>query len=411
MIEDEYVRPDPEELLRKITARERDEKRGRLTIFFGYAPGVGKTYAMLYDALMRKDEAKLDIVIGYIEFHKRPETLELAEDFETIPPRRIHYNGLELLEPNIGEIIARKPAIVLIDELAHTNAHGMKNDKRYKDIEELMDAGIDVYTTLNVQHLESLKDTIHQIIGIRVTENIPDPVFLQAEEVKVIDLPIRDLLKRLTDGKVYTKDMAAKAVERFFRPGNLLALRQITLKQVALRIDKQMVGYMKAHDIEGEWPSSEKVLVGINSSPYVGQLVRAAYRLAVELDAEIIALHIETDEDDSFSEDERKWLNNAFDVARRLGIQTFSVKSNDFSAKMASFSLQNSVTKIVIGKPHASRRFSSVDSILAKTEGIDMYIFAGRGAVLHKHQPPSQKHPVKEMLKRIRFINKRITRK
>jgi two-component system sensor histidine kinase KdpD len=360
---------------------------------------------------MRKDEAKLDIVIGYIEFHKRPETLELAEDFETIPPRRIHYNGLELLEPNIGEIIARKPAIVLIDELAHTNAHGMKNDKRYKDIEELMDAGIDVYTTLNVQHLESLKDTIHQIIGIRVTENIPDPVFLQAEEVKVIDLPIRDLLKRLTDGKVYTKDMAAKAVERFFRPGNLLALRQITLKQVALRIDKQMVGYMKAHDMDGEWPSSEKVLVGINSSPYVGQLVRAAYRLAVELDAEIIALHIETDEDALFSEDERKWLKNAFDVAQRLGIRTFSVKSNDFSAKMASFSLQNSVTKIVIGKPHASRRFSSVDSILAKTEGIDMYIFAGRGAVLHKHQPPSQKHPVKEMLKRIRFINKRITRK
>jgi two-component system, OmpR family, sensor histidine kinase KdpD len=407
MIEDEYVRPDPEELLRRISAGETSEKRGRLTIFFGYAPGVGKTYAMLSDAIQRKTEQKLDVVVGYIELHKRKETEEMVRHFDTIPSLVIDYNGLALSEPNVEAILTRKPNIVLIDELAHTNAGGMKNDKRYKDIEEILDAGINVHTTLNVQHLESLKDILHQITGVKVSENIPDPVFLYANEVKLIDLPIDDLLKRLKDGKVYTKDMAGKAVQKFFRSGNLLALRQIALKQVALRIDKQMVRYIKAHGMEGSWPAPEKVLVGINASSYAGQLVRAAYRLAVELEAEIVALHIETDEDGNFSEDERKWLKNALDVAERLGIRTITVQSNDFSSKISSFAEQNGVTKIVIGKPYSSGSYRSVDSILAKTEGIDMYIFAGRGNIALKNQTSSIRNPLKEMLNRIRRVNKR----
>ena len=221
MTENEYVRPDPEELLKRISAGERDEKKGRLTIFFGYAPGVGKTYSMLYDAILRKKDEKLDVVVGYIEFHKRPETQEMAKSFEIISPLKINYTGLELKEPNIAEIIKRKPNIVIIDELAHTNAKGMNHDKRYKDVDEILNSGIDVYTTLNVQHLESLKDIVQQITGTRANENIPDPIFLLADEVKVIDLPIEDLLRRLKDGKVYTKDMAEKAVQKFFRQGNL----------------------------------------------------------------------------------------------------------------------------------------------------------------------------------------------
>jgi two-component system, OmpR family, sensor histidine kinase KdpD len=409
MIEDEYVRPDPEELLRRISAGETNEKRGRLTIFFGYAPGVGKTYAMLYDAIPRKTEQKLNVVVGYIELHKRTQTEELIRNFETIPPLKITYNDLELKEPNVAEIIKRKPDIVLIDELAHTNASGMKNDKRYKDIEEILDAGINVNTTLNVQHLESLKDIVYQITGVRVAENIPDPIFLYANEVKLIDLPIDDLLKRLKDGKVYTKDMAGKAVQKFFRAGNLLALRQIALKQLALRLDNQMTRYIKAHDLEGSWPAPEKVLVGINASSYSGQLVRAAYRLAEELEAEIIALHIETDEDRSFSEEEGKWLKNALDVAERLGIQTITVQSSDLPSKISSFAQQNGITKIVIGKPYSSGSYRSVDGILAKTEGIDMYIFAGKGNISLKKQTSSVRNPVKEMLNRIRRINKSTT--
>jgi two-component system, OmpR family, sensor histidine kinase KdpD len=409
MIEDEYVRPDPDDLLKRIAAQEKDDKRGKLTIFFGYAPGVGKTYSMLYDAALQKNEQNLDVVVGYIEFHKRPGTEALAKGFDMVPPLRIDYMNLHLLEPNVEEIIKRKPNIVLIDELAHTNAQGMKNDKRYKDVEEILNEGIDVHTTLNVQHLESLKDIIHQITGIRVSENVPDPVFLKADEVKVIDLPIDDLLKRLKDGKVYTKDMAAKAVQRFFRSGNLLALRQITLKQVALRIDRQLASYMKAHDLESSWPLPDKVLVGIDAAPFAGQLVRAAYRLTIELDAEIVALHIETDDDKKFSEDQKKWLKSAHDTADRLGIRVITVQSNDVAAKMSSFATQNGITKIVIGKPYSSGSFSSVDSILAKTEGIDVYIFAGRGDKTQIHLTPPIKNPVEEMLKRIRHINKGVT--
>lgn len=382
MVEDEYIRPSPEELLKRIYAgQEMEEKkgRGRLTIFFGYAPGVGKTYAMLYNATARKKEDKLDVVIGYVEPHKRPETRALMEDFELLPSVEVEYHGLKLLEPDIEAIIRRRPNIVLIDELAHSNAPGLKHFKRYEDVEEVLNAGIDVYTTLNVQHIESLKDVVCNITGTVVMENIPDPVFLRADGVKLIDLPIDQLLKRLSDGKVYTRDMASEAVQRFFKPSNLLALRQIAMRQMILHLDKQMTMYAGSPGMEAQRRVSEKVLACINANPYAEDILRAAYRLSTEHEAELIGLHIETDEDKSLSEEKKKWLKNAFDFAKELDIKTISIKSNDVSTKITSFAIQNGITKIVMGKPHDNRKLRSVDDILSKTEGVDVYIFTERG--------------------------------
>ena len=411
MIEDEYVRPAPEEILRRITADERDGKHGKLTIFFGYAPGVGKTYAMLYDAMLRKKEEKLDIISGYVQIHKRPETEEMLEAFEIIWPQIHEYNGLSLMEPDIPAILKRKPQIAIIDELAHTNAPGSKNPKRYMDVMELLNAGIDVYTTMNVQHLESLKDIMHQITDITITENIPDPVFIYANEVKLIDLPIDDLLRRLRDGKVYTKDMAQKAVTQFFKSENLLALRQIALRQVAMRIDKQMARYLKSHNIEDMWHISEKVLVRISPNQFAGQVVRAAYRLSVELDADMVALYVETDEDDFLTEQERSWLGSAIDAAKRLGVTVVTASGNDVGTKISSFANQNSITKIVLNKPVTSEENRMVNKVILSTEGIDVYILAGKGIKSSPDTRPATplQAAASAFSKRARLLHKKVT--
>jgi two-component system sensor histidine kinase KdpD len=407
---DEHARPDPDALLKQISEDSKDEKRGRLTIFFGYAPGVGKTYSMLYDAAIRKNEEGRDVVIGYVELHKRPDTVALLQGFEKVPSLNIDYNGITLIEPDIAGIMKRKPDIALVDELAHTNAPSSRHQKRFQDIQELLDMGINVYTTLNVQHIESLKDLVAQIIGIKVTENVPDPVFLNADEVKLIDLPIDDLLKRLKDGKIYTEDMASQAVDKFFKSGNLLGLRQLAAKQVALRIDKQMASYVRTKSLVGEWQQQEKVLVGISASPHAERLVRSAYRLSVELDAELTALHIDTSEYGLMIPDEnRKWIKNAFDVAAKLGVKTATIEGKNFAAQIANYAGVNKITKIVIGKPDPESKLESVDTILSRTEGVDVYIFAGYGdAARAGNYQPKVKDPIKEMMKQIKLINRKL---
>jgi two-component system sensor histidine kinase KdpD len=407
---DEHARPDPDELLKTITEESKKENRGRLTIFFGYAPGVGKTYSMLYDAAIRKKEEGRDVVIGYVELHKRPETVALLQGFEKIPPLQTDYNGITLIEPDVAGIMKRKPDIALVDELAHTNAPISKNQKRFQDIDELLGMGINVYTTLNVQHLESLKDLVQQILGIKVTENVPDPVFLNADEVKLIDLPIDDLLKRLKDGKIYTEDMASQAVGKFFRSGNLLALRQMAAKQVALRIDKQMASYLRTQSLEGQWQPQENVLVGISASPHAERLIRSAYRLSVELDAELTAVHIDTSEYGRIiPEENRKWIKNAFEVAAKLGVKTATIEGKNFAAQIANYAHVNKITKIVIGKPNPESKLESVDTILSRTEGVDVYIFAGYGDAANAgNYQPKVKDPVKEMLKQIKLINRKL---
>lgn len=378
MVDEEFKRPTPEAMLELAKKEEAQKVRGRLTIYFGAAPGVGKTYAMLADARLRRQDGR-DIVVGYVDTHGRAETEALLEGQEIIPPQLIEYKGMRLREVDLELIIKRKPEIVLVDELAHTNAPGSRHAKRHQDVEELLNAGIDVYTTLNVQHLESLNDIVYQIIGIRVRETVPDTVLQAAEEIKLIDLPPEELLKRLGEGKVYVKGIIGVAVENFFRPGNLLALREIALRLVADSVDKRMLNYMEAHAIAGLWPVHERVLVGVFASPYAEKLVRSGFRLASELHAEWIAFHVETEKNRGFSEQEKQWLNKALDLAKTLGARVVWVKGADEAEEIAIYARNHNVTKIIIGKPRHFGLFPTIwQRILTKTPNIDIYLLDAR---------------------------------
>jgi two-component system sensor histidine kinase KdpD len=376
--EEEYKRPSPEALLEVAQKEETQKKRGKLTIYFGSAPGVGKTFAMLSDARLCKQEG-IDVVVGYVETHGRPETDALLEGLEVLPPLVVKYMEMPLREVNLGRVLARRPKLVLVDEFAHTDAPGLRNAKRYQDIEEMLNAGIDVYTTMNVQHVESLNDIVYQITNIRVRETVPDTVIEAADEIKLVDLPPEELLKRLHEGKVYVKDMANSAVQKFFRPGNLLALRQLALRAVAGSVDEKMRSYMRAHAIAGPWSATERVLVGVFASPYAEKLIRAAFRLASDMDAEWIAFYVETERHKTLSEKEKEWLNRALDLAKQLGARLVWMKGSDVTEEIASYALNNNVTKIVIGKPRRFRLFQSIPKkLLARTPNIDIYLMDAR---------------------------------
>ncbi len=361
-------------MLELAKKEEAQKVRGQLTIYFGAAPGVGKTYGMLADARLRRQEG-LDLVVGYVATHGRAETEVLLEGLEIIPPKIIEYEGIKLQEVDLSAVIKRKPQIVLVDELAHTNGPGSRHAKRYQDVEELLNAGISVYTTLNVQHLESLNDIVYQIIGIRVRETVPDTLLQGADEIKLIDLPPEELIKRLHEGKVYVKGIAGVAVENFFRPGNLLALREIALRVVADSVDKRMLHYIEAHAIAGLWPVHERILVGIFASPYAEKLVRSAFRLATELHAEWVAFHVETEKARRFSEQEKRWLNKALDLAKNLGARVVWVKGVDEAEEMATYARNHNITKIIIGKPRRFWLWATIPQrLLAKTPNIDIYL-------------------------------------
>src|SRR5579884_1006595 len=269
------TRPRPEALL----AAAKQEGRGRLKIFLGAAPGVGKTYEMLLAAQAMRREG-VDVVIGVVETHGRPETEALLHGIEVIPRRAVEYKGHRLAEMDLDAILKRRPQLVLVDELAHTNAPGTRHPKRYMDVEELLGAGIDVYTTLNIQHVESLNDVVARITRIRVRETVPDSIIDRADEIELVDLTPDDLIRRLKEGKVYVPRQAERAVRHYFQPGNLTALRELTLRRTAQRIDAQMVDYMRAHAIAGPWAASERVLVGVSEDPSCEAIVRYARRLA-----------------------------------------------------------------------------------------------------------------------------------
>ena len=309
-------RPDPDELLKNIQAEE--TKRGRLKIFLGYVAGVGKTYAMLEAAHQRKTQG-VDVVIGYIETHKRAETEELVEDLEVLPRKEVEYRGVTLPEMDVDGVIARRPQLVLVDEFAHTNAPGSRHSKRYQDVQEILASGIDVYTTLNIQHLESLNDIVAQVTGVIVRETIPDRVIDEASEIEVIDLPPDELLVRLQEGKVYVPDQAARAIQKFFRKGNLTALREMSLRRAAERVDDQMRAYMQTRAIQGIWAASERLLVCISPSPLSERLIRTTRRLADELNAEWIALYVETPQFASMSPEKRDRVASILQLAEDLG--------------------------------------------------------------------------------------------
>jgi two-component system sensor histidine kinase KdpD len=374
------IRPSPEDLLKIANAAERQLVHGRLIINLGYAAGVGKTYTMLADGLQMKREG-VDVVIGYAETHGRVETDALVARLEAVPRVAIQYQGLQLREMNIDGIIERKPTVVLVDELAHTNAPGSRHLKRYQDIEEILRAGISVYTTVNIQHVESLNDAVAQITGIRVSETVPDTFFDIADDIRMIDLPPEELQARLKCGKVYVQDMAAQAIENFFATANLLALRQLALRFVATRTDQQMVSHMRARAIPGPWPAVERLLVAVRASPHAEKMVRAAYRASLQRNAEWIVLSIEEESAVNLTDQEWTWLNQAMETARRLGGRIVRYRGENVASEIVRYARKNNVTTIMLGKPRGiDILISPVYRIMRQTPGIDIILFDARGA-------------------------------
>ncbi len=374
-------RPSPEALLE--AARREESRIGKLRIFVGAAPGVGKTYEMLQQAQARKRDG-YDIVIGIVETHGRRETEALVQGLETVPRRRLEYKGQWLEEMDLDAIIARRPQIVLVDELAHTNVEGSRHPKRYLDAEELMRHGIDVYTTVNIQHIESLNDVVAQITHVRVRETVPDAVFDRADAVELVDLTPEDLIQRLKEGKVYVPRQAERALEHFFSPANLTALRELALRRTAERVDEQLLSEMQAHAIQGPWPAGERILVCISEDPRCAGLVRYSKRLADRLHGPWIALHVEGRRAVQLSEEERDRIADTLRLAEALGGEpvTLPASNRSIADDVIGYAQANNVTQIVIGKSARTRWFeilhgSVVHELARRSGNISVHVIAG----------------------------------
>ena len=374
-------RPSPEALLE--AARREESRAGKLRIFVGAAPGVGKTYSMLETARARRKDG-YDVVVGVVETHGRKETEALLDGLEIVPRRRIEYRGQWLEEMDIDAIIARKPQIVLVDELAHTNAPGSRHPKRCMDVEELLNRGINVYSTVNIQHIESLNDVVAQITGVRVRETVPDRVFDRADSVELVDLTPDDLIQRLKEGKVYVPKQAERALEHFFSPANLTALRELALRRTADRVDEQLLTHMQEHAIQGPWAAGERILVCVSEDVRAAGLVRYAKRLADRLHAPWTALSVETQRSLQFTEEERDRLADTLRLAEALGGEAITIPSGarSIADDVINFAHANNVTQIIIGKSTRSRWFeilhgSVVHELVRSSGNISVHVIAG----------------------------------
>lgn len=381
-------RPSPDALLE---AAER-EGRGRLKIFLGAAPGVGKTYEMLQTAQAKQREG-VDVVVGVVETHGRVETEALRRGLETIPRQKVDYRGLVLEEMDLDAVLARRPQLVLVDELAHTNAEGVRHPKRYLDVEEILAAGIDVYTTLNIQHVESLNDVVAQITRIRVRETVPDSILDAADDIEVVDLSPADLIQRLKEGKVYVPKTAKRALDHYFAPGNLTALRELALRQTAQRVDDQLLSHMRAHAIRGPWAAGERVLVCVSENPHCAGLVRYAKRVADRLHAPWTAIYIETPRTHRLSEVERDRIADCQRLAERLGGESLTIPGQEVAEELLSYAEANNVTQIIIGKTWRSRLFemlhgSIVHDLLRRSGNISVHVIAGDQSTAAEAPPP-----------------------
>ncbi|AZQ51833.1 sensor histidine kinase [Burkholderia cenocepacia] len=353
-------RPDPDQLLDKLQRDEEKQRRGQLKIFFGASAGVGKTYAMLQAARQRVQEG-VDVVVGIVETHGRGETAALLDGLDVLPPARIDYRGRTLAEFDLDGALARAPQLILVDELAHSNVQGARHLKRWQDVYELLDAGIDVYTTVNVQHLESLNDVVGAITGIRVWETVPDRVFDAADEVTLVDLPAEELLERMRDGKVYLAQQAERAVRNFFRKGNLIALRELALRRTADRVDAQMREYRADRSIQRIWQARERLLVCVGPGAEAPTLVRAAARLAASLKADWIAVYVETPRLQRLPDARRQRTLDALKLAAELGAETATLAGADAVAALIGYAKVRNVSKLVAGgspRVGLARRFA-----------------------------------------------------
>ena len=367
------ARPDPDALLRAAARA----SKGRLKVFLGAAPGVGKTYEMLTDGAARRD-AGIDVIVGIVETHKRRETEAKVHGFEIVPRQPIEYQGHVLDEMDIDAILARRPGLVLVDELAHTNAPGSRHDKRYQDVEELLAAGIDVYSTLNVQHLESLNDLVASFTKVRVRETLPDRVIEDAE-LEVVDIPPDELIERLREGKVYVPHEATRALGHFFSKSNLSALRELALRRAAQAVDAQMLDYMRANAVAGTWAVSDRLVVAVSEQPGAAELVRAAKRLADALRAPWSAVHIETPRSAGLSDTEHIQLAETLHLAAQLGAQVVSIPAESVLDGLKHFAADARATQLIVGKSVRSRWFellhgSIVDRLVRETPGLAVHV-------------------------------------
>jgi two-component system sensor histidine kinase KdpD len=374
-------RPSPEALLE--VARQEESRLGKLRIFVGAAPGVGKTYAMLETGRARKRDG-YDVVVAVVETHGRKETEALLEGLEVLPRRRVAYKGQWLEEMDLDAIIARRPQIALVDELAHTNAPGSRHPKRYLDVEELLQHGIDVYTTVNIQHFESLNDVIAQITRVRVRETVPDSIFDRADAVELVDITPDDLIQRLKEGKVYIPKQAERALEHFFSPANLTALRELALRRTAERVDEQLRTQMQARAIPGPWAAGERVLICVSEDPRSAGLVRYAKRLADRLHAPWMALYVEGRRSAQLSEVERDRIADTLRLAQSLGGEPLTIPGSDrrIADDVIAFAQTNNATHIVIGKSSRTRWFeivhgSVVHDLVRRAGTISVHVIAG----------------------------------
>ena len=374
-------RPSPEALLE--AARREERRVGKLRIFVGAAPGVGKTYEMLQQAQARKKDG-YDIVVGIVETHGRKETEALLTGLEIVPRRQVHYKGQALTEMDVDAIITRHPQIVLVDELAHTNVEGSRHPKRYLDIEELMSHAIDVYTTVNIQHIESLNDVVAQITHVRVRETVPDAVFDRADAIELVDLTPDDLIERLKEGKVYVPKQAERALQHFFSPANLTALRELALRRTAERVDEQLLTEMQAHAIQGPWAAGERIVVCVSEDPRCAGLVRYAKRLADRLHGPWTALYIEGRRAVQLSEEERDRVADTLRLAETLGGEpvTLPAGSHGIADDVIGYAHAHNVTQIIIGKSTRPRWFemlhgSVVHDLVRRSGSISVHVIAG----------------------------------
>lgn len=408
----EEGRPDPEELLKRYNLRDSDQvisvtatpaagkgnqqkRRGRLRVYLGAAAGVGKTYAMLNEGRRRKSRGT-DVVVGYLEAHSRPQTQAQLGDLEVIPREKITYRGVTLEEMDTDAIIARHPQVALVDELAHTNVPGSKYPKRYQDVQELLDAGIDVITTLNVQHLESLNDLVADITGVRVRETLPDRILDSADEVELVDLDPDALRQRMKEGYIYPADRIDAALNNFFREGNLTALRELALRRTAEKTESQLQEYMAEHAIDRPWSASERVLVGFDPRPHSRQVIRDAWRLANGLHADLIAIYIQPEgylafmnmitsflkygtNVGKFREEAQRRLEEHAIFAEDLGAEVVRMKSNDIAKTLVEVARQRRITQIVLGQPARSRweeilHGSVINRLLRLSSDMDIHL-------------------------------------
>ncbi|HHZ06502.1 MAG TPA: sensor histidine kinase KdpD [Clostridiales bacterium] len=388
----EDTRIDPDALLKRIKYESRAEKRGHLKIFFGYAAGVGKTFAMLraaHSARLRN----VDVVIGYVEPHQRPQTTALLKGLEQIPTLSVVHKGIKINEFNLDAAIQRKPKVILVDELAHTNAQECRHVKRYQDVEELLKAGIDVYTTINVQHIESLNDMVAAITGVTVRERIPDRVFDNADQVELVDIEPQELIDRLNAGKIYNEQQAQKALGNFFDEKNLTALREIALRRCADRVSKMTKNVKLAGNMD--YYTDEHILVGLSSSPTNPKIIRTAARMADAFKGRFTALFVETPDFEAMSDEDKKRLRSNIHLAEQLGATIETVYGDDVSLEISEFSRLSSVSKLVIGRNNAKRKYiwskqTLTEKLTANAPNLDIYIIPDKEAEKYKEKKVSK---------------------